>query len=264
MSNAVFRRDGERFLPEPDACGPWAADKMHGGPVFGLITRAVEAAAPDADLVPTRFTFDLSRAVPLVPVAVETQVVQQSGRLTLVHASLRSEGEEYVRASVLLLRRSDAGVTQHDATRPSGPEGLPTETLMRGALPNGAVGYHVRVETRWVPRSKAEPLAIWFRMPLPLVAGEEPTPVQRVVQLADFANAVASISQRDRGVSQVPFINVDATMYFARRPVGEWFCIQEESVAVDAGISVTTCKLFDVEGLCGRVTQGRLANRMRR
>lgn len=240
---------------------------MHGGPVFGLITRAVEQLAPDADFVPTRFTFDLSRAVPLVPVTVEAKILQKSSRLCLVQASLRSDGEAYVSASVLLLRQSDAGVTQHASTRPSGPDGLHSETLMRGnlnALPNGAVGYHTRVETRWPERSEDQPVAIWFRMPLQLVEGEEPTALQRAVQLSDFANAVASISQRDRGVAQAAFINVDATIYCARKPVGEWFCIQEESVAVDAGISVATCKLFDTEGQFGRIAQGRLANRMRR
>jgi hypothetical protein len=135
---------------------------------------------------------------------------------------------------------------------------------MRAAAPSTQAGFHVRVETRWVPRVSGEPLAIWFRMPLPLVAGEEPTALQRAVQLSDFANAVAAIAQRDRGGAPMPFINVDATMYFTRKPAGEWFCLQEQRVEVERGISVAACTLFDAQGLCGHVTQGRLANRMRR
>jgi hypothetical protein len=114
-----------------------------------------------------------------------------------------------------------------------------------------------------VPRLNGAPLAIWFRMPIPLVAGEEPTALQRAVQLSDFANAVAAIAQRDRVSSPVPFINVDATLYFTRKPVGEWFCLQEQAIEVERGISVATCALFDERGSCGRVTQGRLVVRVR-
>jgi acyl-CoA thioesterase len=264
MSYAIFRLDGTRFLPEPDSCGPWGTDRMHGGPVFGLIARAVEAAAPDPALIPTRFTFDLFRAVPLVPLDVHTQIVRQSGRLCLIRVALRAGDDELVSATALLLRGSDSNESQHDATAPKGPDGLETRSLMndgRSAPPSSRAGFHVRVETRWVPRSNGEPLAIWFRMPLPLVSGEEPTALQRAVQLSDFANAVAAIAQRDRVPSPAPFINVDATLYFTRKPSGEWFCLQEQAVEVERGISVASCALFDEQGLCGRVTQSRLALR---
>jgi hypothetical protein len=267
MSDVVFRREGTHFLPQPDACGPWGTDRMHGGPVFGLIARAVEAVAPDPELVATRFTFDLYRAVPLVPIEVQANIVRQSNRLCLVQAAVRAGGEEFVSASVLLLRESAAADVEPTINAPAGPDGLETETLMRAGrspAPNLQVGYHVRVQTRWVPRSKSDPLAIWFRMPLPLVEGEVPTALQRAVQLSDFANAVASIAQRDRVAVPVPFINVDATLYFTRRPIGEWFCLQEGGTEFAGGISVATCALYDERGLCGRVAQGRLANRMRR
>jgi Thioesterase-like superfamily len=266
MSDAVFRREGERFLPEPDSCGPWSPDRLHGGPVFGLITRAIEIAAPDPEWVATRLTFDLFRAVPLEPLHVNVQVLRQSGRLCLVQAVVRAGDEDFVSATALLLRESVIGESQHDEAPPSGPDGLATESLMRGfgGPPNVRSGFHVRVETRWVPREPGKPLAIWFRMPLPLVEGEEPTALQRAVQLSDFANAVASIAQRDRAAAPVPFINVDATLYFTRRPSGEWFCLQERGVAIERGISVASCALYDERGLCGHVTQGRLANRVRR
>lgn len=242
---------------------------MHGGPVFGAIVRAVEAAAPDPELVPCRFTFDLSRAVPLMPLEVHTQIAQQSNRLCLIRASLRAAGEEFVTATALLLRESDAGESVHDTQKPAGPEGLETQSLfgaVRGSAPpaNRGPGYHVRVETRWAPRNEGEPLSIWFRMPLPLVAGEATTALQRAVQLSDFANAVASIALRDRGASAVPFINLDATLHLTRKPSGEWFCIQKRNIEVERGISIASCSLFDERGYFGDVTQSRLVNRMRR
>jgi hypothetical protein len=265
MTDAIFRLDGEHFVPSPDSCGPWGTDRMHGGPVFGLIARAVEAAAPDPELIATRFTFDLYRAVPLVPLEVRTQVAHRSGRLCLVRATLHANREEYVRATALLLRESDGGGTQHDGTKPEGPKGLETQTLF-GAPRTAArgPGYHIQVETRWVPRAAGEPLAIWFRMPLPLVEGEPTTALQRAVQLSDFANAVAAISQRDRERAPVAFINVDATLNLSRRPAGEWFCIRERSVDIESGISVAGCSLYDERGPFGYATQSRLLNRMRR
>ena len=239
---------------------------MHGGPVFGIIARAVEAAAPDPTLVACRYTFDLSRAVPLVPLEVHTHITQQSSRLCLMRASLRADGVEHVTATALLLRPSDVGESIQDAPKPAGPEGLPTQSLFEAfgmsSAPRGP-GYHMRVETRWVPRADGEPLSIWFRMPLPLVEGEPTTALQRAVQLSDFANAVGSIALRDRGVAAVPFINVDATLNLTRLPTGEWFCIQSRSVEVERGISVARCSLFDEQGHVGYVTQSRLLNRMR-
>jgi hypothetical protein len=268
MTDTIFRLEGGQLVPGPNSCGPWSHERMHGGPVFGLIVRAVEAAAPDPELVPCRFTFDLSRAVPLVPLEVHTQIAQQSGRLCLIRASLRGGGEEFVTATALLLRESDnAGESVDDAQKPAGPGGLETRSLFGspGSAPASlGTGFHVQVETRWVPRGKGEPLSIWFRMPLPLVAGEATTALQRAVQLSDFANAVAGISLRDRGAAGVPFINVDATLNLIRKPTGEWFCIQKRSIEVQRGISVASCSLYDEEGHFGYVTQSRLLNRMRR
>src|SRR5436190_5218807 len=103
---AVFHEQEGLFIPSAAASGPWGADKLHGGPVFGLLTRALERAAGDPELVAARLTFDLYRAVPMVPLSVRAEVLRQGGRLRLLHASLRAGDEEYVRASALLLRPS--------------------------------------------------------------------------------------------------------------------------------------------------------------
>src|SRR6476660_5221737 len=81
---AVFREQEGLFIPSAAASGPWGADKLHGGPVFGLLTRACERAAGDAELVATRLTFDLYRAVPMAPLSVRAEVLRQGGRLRLL------------------------------------------------------------------------------------------------------------------------------------------------------------------------------------
>ena len=55
----------------------------------------------------------------------------------------------------------------------------------------------------------------------PLVAGEEPTPLQRVLVAADVGNGVsASLDYR-----RYLFINVDLTVHLERMPEGEWVCV---------------------------------------
>jgi acyl-CoA thioesterase len=262
---AVFHPDGERFLPGPHASGPWGADRMHGGPVFGLMTRAVERAAPDPELIVSRLSFDLFRPVPVAPLAVRVEPLRQGSRLALLQASLEIEGEPYARATALLLRPSDGPTAEQSGAAPASPEGLPIESLMRGTprLPNTAPGFHTMVETRWVERSASQPLTVWFRLPIALVEGETPTPLQTAVALSDFTNAIASIAARERSASAVPYINADATLYFARRPEGEWLCLQDAGSDAARGLGVSECTLSDTRGRLGRALQARLANRMR-
>jgi hypothetical protein len=124
-------------------------------------------------------------------------------------------------------------------------------------------GFHTRVETRWVPRTAAEPLAIWFRTPLPLVAAEVDTPLRRAATLSDFANAIASIAARERNPNARPYINADSTLYLFRQPRGEWICLQEHACDAERGISVSEMLLFDPDGLFGRAQQARLVNRFK-
>jgi len=261
---AVFARDGERFLPGPYAIGPWAADRLHGGPVLGLIARAVEAAEPDPELVLARLTVDLFRPVPAAALGVRVESLRKGSRLALLRASvLDSEGTTLAQGSALLLRASDAAQSEQSPPKPAvppGPDGLPTESLARGAALPGdrPAGFHTRVETRWVPRTPGQPLALWFRLPVALVAGELASPLVRAVALSDFANAVAAIAGSAPNQRLAPFINADTTLYLARRPEGEWLCLQEQSCTTDRGISQARVALFDSHGPLGHAMQARL------
>jgi hypothetical protein len=261
---AVFHEQAGLFIPSAAASGPWGADRLHGGPVFGLLTREIERVAGDAELVATRLTFDLYRAVPMGPLSVRAEVLRQGGRLRLLHATLRAGDEEYVRASALLLRPSAEDVlASGELQKPAGPAGLTTESLMRGSkTPRGVPpGFHTRVETRWVPAAGDTPAAIWFRLPIPLVAGETPTSLQLASALGDFANAIASISAREQDPRALPYVNTDTTTYLTRKPEGEWIGLQAHSVSALHGISVTQTALFDQRGAFGRVMQSRLVQR---
>jgi acyl-CoA thioesterase len=265
--DAVFALDGPRFLPGRHAIGPWAADKLHGGPVLGLIARAVQSAMPDPELVLARLNVDMFRPVPAEPLMLAVETIRQGSRLALLRVTVHNESGAFAQGSALLLRASGSATPPQSApttSTPAGPEGLPSESLMRNATRSEGrrppAGFHTRVETRWPARTPAEPLAIWFRMPLPLIAGEPTTPLVAAIALCDFANAVASIAASERGPAQ-PYINADATLYLTRAPQGDWFCLQDHGHQSHQGISTAECIVYDASGPLGRVMQARLAVR---
>ena len=67
---------------------------------------------------------------------------------------------------------------------------------------------------------------VWLRMRQPLVAGEEPSPLQRVLVAADVGNGISAALDYRRYL----FINVELTVHLERMPAGEWVCVD----AVDA------------------------------
>ena len=71
------------------------------------------------------------------------------------------------------------------------------------------------------------PATAWFRLRVPLVAGEQPSPLQRLAAAGDFGNGIATELDWDEHI----FINPDLTLYIEREPVGEWVALQSR----DAG-----------------------------
>jgi hypothetical protein len=94
----------------------------------------------------------------------------------------------------------------------------------------------------------------WFRMAVPVVAGEEPSALQRLAAAADFGNGISSTLSWD----EYMFINPDLTLYIERAPVGEWICLQAETRVAADGVGLAESELFDAQGRVGRATQALL------
>ena len=260
----VFRRDGELFIPTDAAPGPWSPNALHGGPVCGLLCRSLEHAVDDNELLPARLTVDLFRAVPKAPLSVQTRTVRDGRRIKAVDASILHEDTEVARASGLFLLRTEGELNDPYAAEPMrGPAGIARGGLMGGRRPPGARrGFHTTIEARWVTTRGAGPQAAWFRLPTELVEGEETSPFARAAAIGDFGNAVASMSlRRPGGVRGPTFINTDTTLYFSRRPVGEWVGMAADYGVERDGIGLIEIAHFDAEGRYGRAVQARLANR---
>ena len=88
----------------------------------------------------------------------------------------------------------------------------------------------------------------WLKLLLPVDAGEEMTPMQRVVAAADFANG---------GFPSLPFekwsfMSLDLTVQLTRAPAGEWIGVTNDSLASTTGIGLGDAELHDVNGRIGR------------
>jgi hypothetical protein len=91
-------------------------------------------------------------------------------------------------------------------------------------------------------------------MRVPIVAGEEPTPLQRLAAAGDFGNGISAILPWDRQV----FINPDLTLYIDRPPEGEWICLESRTLIPAGGVGIAESVLYDQRGRVGRAVQALL------
>lgn len=272
MAEAIFTRDGDSYVPTHHARSPWSPDGLHGGPSAGLLAYAIERFIDDREMQLSRLTVDLFRMVPAVPLRTKVEAVRSGRRVVGVDATLLADGVEVIRATALLLRRSEAPVGGGVYPPPPGPHGIPTnEGVARGPRPVPPPdappetllrrpylqGFHTSVETRWVSGEQERPPVTWMRIPVPFIEGEETTPLTQAAALADLGNALGNIAGVGEGLS---YINADINLNLTREPVGDWFCVRVDHRDESAGVGLVESIWYDERGRYGRVTQSRLAN----
>jgi hypothetical protein len=260
MPDSFYEREGEVYVATELTRGPWDPGAQHAGPPAALIGREIErlnegrmsgGERPPAQV--GRITFEILRSVPIGRVRVQAEVVRPGRRVEVVQATLADEeGEPLVRAQGWRLRteRVDFEASEGSAGLPPGPgEAEP------GTFPDigfGA-GYHSVMEYRFARGSFTElgPATVWLRMGVPLLAGEEPTPLQRVLVAADSGNGVSVTLDWTRYL----FINVDLSVHLHRMPAGEWVCLGAETFPEPSGVGMADTRLFDEQGPIGRAVQ---------
>ena len=99
---------------------------------------------------------------------------------------------------------------------------------------------------------------MWFRLTAAVVAGETPSPLQRVAAAADFGNGLSALFADGRHT----FINADLTISLWRLPEGEWVGIDSLSYAAPDGIGVAESAVVDERGRLGRALQSLLVDRV--
>jgi hypothetical protein len=114
------------------------------------------------------------------------------------------------------------------------------------------------VEFRFVAGSFLElgPATVWMRMRHPLVPGESPSPLSRVLIAADSGNGVSAALD----FRTWRFINPDLTVYLLRYPAGEWVALEASTTVAD-GIGLADTTLHDEQGPIGRSAQALFVDR---
>jgi hypothetical protein len=252
--DAFFVPDGDRFLSTEHARGPWSPDHQHAGPPAALLARAIErATGDDPGFQVLRITVELMAPVPLATLAVATRVLRAGRRVRRLEATLVAGGREFARAAALAVRGEGVALPPvapdpHEPPRPP-EDGTPWSFPVFKA----AVGYGTAVDARRVRGGYLEnPTTVWIRSRVALVAGESPTPLQRVMIAADSGNGIAVVL--DPAV--FTFVNADLTVYLHRPPVDEWVGLEAVTAPEPSGVGLTTSRLFDRRGAIGWSLQG--------
>ena len=76
LTDAIYRVDGNRVIPSPNAAGPWDPRMQHGSAPAALVVWAAESMPAPVPMQVARVTIDLMRPVPLSELALETEVLQ--------------------------------------------------------------------------------------------------------------------------------------------------------------------------------------------
>jgi hypothetical protein len=101
------------------------------------------------------------------------------------------------------------------------------------------------------------PATAWFRLKVPLVGSEEPSPLQRLAAAGDFGNGISASLPWDRWI----FINPDLTLNVERLPQGDWICLDSTTRIAAGGVGLAESVLYDQRGRVGRALQALLVAR---
>jgi Thioesterase-like superfamily len=256
---AVFEpRDGG-FLATQLARGPWDPGSLHGGAPAALLMRAFEQLPVAEGLEIARVTYELLRPTPLGELAVDAEVIRGGRRVQLLGGAIRTlDGIELVRARALQVQRVDPSTpTTSDFPPPPGPElGRDHEPEAEGFNPPHRPMFAPdAIEIRFVEGVFGRgPATAWFRLRVPIVAGEEPTPLQRLAAAGDFGNGISAVLPWDR----YAFMNPDLTLYLERPPLGEWIGLESRTTILAGGVGTAESTLFDTRGRVGHAMQALL------
>jgi hypothetical protein len=248
----------DTFESTPLANAGWYEEGQHGGALTALITGQVEKIPTLADMEVARVTVELFRVVPLVPLTIETSVLREGKRIQTVEARVTDPRGTLLSLATVQRLRTAARPLPDDATTPATTLAPPdqcrrVETKSWGVGDTGKIMFHRNaIEVREIHGRFGEkgPGAIWARLTSPIVAGEEPTPAQRAVMVADFCNGVSAWLD-----SSWVFMNSDLTINLGRHPEGEWVALDAESAYSDRGRGVAYGSLWDERAWVGRSVQ---------
>jgi Thioesterase-like superfamily len=206
----------------------------------------MQGCAPREDMMIARFTCEILRPVPVGEISVAARLARPGRSVELLEATASANGREVARATAWRVLRTAADPV------PSGhpaPEGPPDE-YAPVPPPSGWVdGYLSAIEWRVIRGGFTQPgpTALWGRMRYPLVPDEEPSPLERVLAIADSGNGASW----EVDIARWHFINPELTVHLHREAEGEWICLDAQTTISSGGVGLATSVLSDLNGPVG-------------
>jgi Thioesterase-like superfamily len=255
MSESIFLRQGELFMPTVHASGPWDPEALHGGAPAALMTEAFRRTEPGAALAIARLGFELLRPVPFAPLELSVSVLRAGRRVQELAGEIRAGGELICRASALRVQPLPPGLplAAAGAGQPAMP-GPQHADPVRFALDDSERASFAAsaMEMRWLDDPWAlGPARVWMRLRHPLLEGEEPSALARLAATADFGNGVSAELPFERFI----FINADLSIHLQREPEGAWIGLDARTLLPEGGSGLAESVLHDERGVVGRSFQ---------
>jgi hypothetical protein len=253
----------DTFAATMSTAGPWDADSQHGGPPAALAARLMEACEPAGNQRLASVDVDILRPVPVGKLTARTRVVRPGRRVALLETVLEAAGQEVlhargwriaVAAGPAAAGGSGGAGPSGDAGPPAGPPAIPP--ARPAALAPGAFndGYMTAMDWRYVSGGglgTPGPGAAWIRPTIPLLPGEELSPMCRALLIADSGNGVSA----ELDPARFLFLNVDLKVVLQRDPAGEWLLLDAVTSIGGTGTGLAVSTLSDPAGPCGRGMQ---------
>lgn len=260
MADAFYLPSGgNRFRPTEHTRGPWSPDAQHFGPPSALLVRAMEKLEGEHAATLARITVEILGPAPLTELTVSARVHRPGRSLELLGAELDDGNRTVARASAWRIATSDStAVASGAATDTAAVTPLrPVEQASPARWPGSwGGGFLDAMEWRAAAGSPdtAGPAAVWARQRVAVIDGEEPSPTQRLMTVADCGNGVSNRLDP----SEWWFINSDLTVHLHRQPDGEWIGLDAETAIGPQGVGTATSRVHDQHGHLGNGAQALL------
>ncbi|QVQ50852.1 thioesterase family protein [Spiractinospora alimapuensis] len=257
MTDGFFTDLGEGWFSASDhTSGPWTPGHQHLGPPSALMTRALERVDGVAGTTLARITVEILGPVPVGDLYVSTQVERPGRSVELLSATLSTSDRAVAVARAWRMTTSDSAAEAAGESPPLAPAHTGTEfDRPPGWLP----GYIDAMEWRSLRGSLGEegPATVWARQRVPLVTGEDPTPLQRLMAAADSGSGVSNRLDPRNWL----FINTEVTVHLHRQPSGAWTGLDANTVIGTDGVGTALTALHDEHGHVGSCAQALLVRR---
>jgi hypothetical protein len=252
MSDSFYQALGDgRFASTPAVVGPWDARSAHGSPPAALLLHVLENATPRTDVRVAQLCYDFFGPVPASEITVTSEVVRPGARIDLSRARLSAGGRTAMEASAWRIAAGPGRVPEVADAREI-PK-LPGPQPQRFFVDLPSFGYGEALEWRFVDGGfdRIGPATVFARPRIPLVAGRELTPLERLMLMVDSANGISG----ELSPARFTFVPVSLTVTLRRHPRTEWTGMRARTTIDADGVGQCDTELFDEAGFLGTALQ---------